>query len=178
MPMLQCSNVPASMFLEWIPQIISLLDFNNVCLIDKLLLRLSAAYPMAIFYPFHLSFTQYKQNNANDNDDGLQLRPVITEILQAIRNPQEEKFMAALLCFSIPEKMLYYHLINLYRELQSNLTQLQFKKSIQNLLHVMYNGEHCQLQGESFKYIVKYEALIRDLLTLDGEFATIVYKRK
>lgn len=161
-------NVPEWMFLGWIPQILSILTFDRDHYLDDLVLRIATTYPMAIFYAFQQSFNQYHEQNSSTFD-----RSAIVKICDSIKNPMAEKFMQAILCVCIPDKMLYLHLNNLLQMLQRPLSNIEFVKHVKNIVRMVY-GNDGGLQGSAFEKIQKYKNIIMNLQTYNGELIVTI----
>lgn len=151
------------MFLRWSPQIISSIKFDEPSYLDELLIRLATKYPTAILYPFQLAFDQDQQLSARTP------RSIILHIQSFINHPKSQLFIKALMWLCVPEKLLQYHLINLFRDIQSDdsFTSAMIQQRLQAIIAVAWpsNDVH-QLRGKAFDRIDKYRDKIE---ALDGK---------
>lgn len=164
------------MFIGWIPQIISAINFNRECYLDSLFLRIAHAYPAAVYNPFHLSLEQYKNNLTVDEQNN---RKFICDILAIIRNPLAEKFNDAMKHLCVPETKLTYHLTNLLGRLVNGPRQLKtneiWVKSIQFIVNTVYErrrycfGVDAEQFNRLFVGIDRVENRIKNLKTFDGK---------
>lgn len=129
-------SVPAWMFLSWIQQIVSRFDFKNKCFLDDLLLRVAKEYPTAIVYAFQLSYKQF-----NERKPFAAVRPVVHEILNAIRSPTIEKFIAAIGCLSLPEEVIKAYIYPLERSLNKNYSNLVYRSKLQKVYEEVFENE-------------------------------------
>lgn len=156
------------MFLGWLPQIISNMNFKQANFLDRLLLRIASTYPRAILYPFQLSYDQYKKD-ADDQKD----RSIVLEILNIIRNRKTELLIRGLLCLCVPEKMLSYHLIELSNEMQlhsTTFTNELLKKRIKHILSTVWPANDIRGQAYQQEDIEKYRNIIKNLQFMDSKF--------
>jgi hypothetical protein len=58
----ETAQIPAWMFIQWIPQLLSMIALPQASLVFPLLLRIAKEYPQAIYYPHRLSRESLDQN--------------------------------------------------------------------------------------------------------------------
>lgn len=159
----QVVHVPEWMFLKWIPQILSSLNFRGTSFLDKLVLRLAMAYPSAMIYPFQLSLAQYYRKYPHPYN-----RELINQLVDLLRNPLAEKLIQGMQCLCMPEKMLVAHLVKIDTKLrkQQSFTPQRFHDDIEHLVKVVYQNN---LQGTVFEAIQPFKASLEQLLAAEGK---------
>lgn len=125
------NHVPLWTFLGSISQIMSRFNFEKVCFLDKLVLRLATEYSAIVIYPFQLSYECFK--GKNPNAAGL-VRPLIQQILNAIQNTILQNFLDGLKCVNLPANVLHHHLYNfIHSKNHSKSEQQQLKEGFENV---------------------------------------------
>lgn len=144
-------------------------DFRGPCFLDNLLIRLTNAYPAAIYYPFQLSRDQYLQRFPSYRN-----RQVVEEILFLIKNPLAEQFMDGIQRLCTPKMMLLAHLKTLNKMLhyQNDLKLAIFAAAVQHVLIIVYGNTDATSDnvGVAFKSIRMFKKPIRDLIDAYGVF--------
>lgn len=154
------------MFLGWIPQILSRFDFLNICFIDNLLNRISISYPLAIIYPFQLSYNHYKTKHVQQHID----RDLICKIQQRINIPIVMDFIKALNCLCLPEKMIEHYI----RDICSSYGENRLER-INTALRIVYE-DNKEFQGKAFERIQKYKTILEEAkLYANGKCMNLLY---
>lgn len=131
-------HVPLWTFLGSISQIMSRFNFETVCFLDSLVLRLATEYPSIAIYPFQVSYECFKERNPNVKHE----RPLIRQITAAIANPFLQHFIDGLKVLNLPPKVLQHHLKEL---LKSDVND----ESIRQKLRASYNDVfHNPMRGK------------------------------
>lgn len=165
------------MFVSWIPQIVSALNFYHECYLDTLFLRIAYAYPAAVYNPFHLSLEQYKSNLAVDHQTN---RRFVSNVLAIIQNPLAEKFNEAMKHLCVPQLKLTYHLFDLLKCVQDDrrlkTNEKNWIKSIKLIEDTVYERRRQIISdakqfGQLFNDIDGVENRIKNLKSLDGGFS-------
>lgn len=149
--------MPSWSFLGWITQIISRFDFKKPGFLDNLLVRLSTEYPLAVIYPFRLSYREFNDRNPNVND-----REIVQQILNAIKNPMIEKFIDNICCICLPETVAIHHLKHILRNSKdSENRKKEFK--------ICYDNVFGNVRGRSSSRVEKFKEEFTELLETNGE---------
>lgn len=146
--------MPLYTFLAWIVQIVSYFDFERECFLDELLLRLATKYPSAVIYSFQLAY-----NSAIDSKSTV--RPIVQQILNAIKNPTLERFITNINCLSLPDKVMEYHLKNVYsrpKQMARNLQELQ----------ICYENVYGTVRGRSANKFQVYKSKLEEIMQFYG----------
>lgn len=167
------------MFLGWIPQIISALNFTSQCYLDALFLRIAREYPAAVHNPFHLSFQQYRQSLI-DSDAPNTNRKLIADTLAIVRNPLAEKFNEAMKQICVPETKLLYHLLKLRKKLNTDrqMTNQKWVNLVKAIVDTVYDSRHifgAVSFGQLFDSVDHVKNLVKNLTSLDGKLLTHNY---
>lgn len=161
------------MFLKWIPQILSLFDFQRQCFLDNLLCRLANAYPTAMFHPFQLSHDQHMQQFPN-----YQNRLTVERIRRSLHHPLSDQFIAGIQNVCVPSKMLSSHLLTLNKLLESrdDLPLAAFAAAVENCLEIVYGNandddqfDRNNIKGHIFDEILPFKRPVRALIGIYGE---------
>lgn len=160
-------DIPDWMFLSWISQILSVLSFERPSFVDDLVLRIGKTYPLAISYPFRLSFEHFQQNQLSSTTG---TRPFIGQLIEQLHNPTTDAFVRAMLCLCVPEKKLSHHLLELYYEL-SNITEAEvFKRRLRSTINSVWPEDTDTVNGRAFDRIEVYRSKIADLEDIDCKY--------
>lgn len=84
------------MFLRWIPQILSYVDFSQESFLESLLLRIATSYPMALYYPAKLTLESHRKRTT-DNYGVLG-----SKLMRMLDIPKLDRFVAELCQIVIP----------------------------------------------------------------------------
>lgn len=160
-------DIPDWMFLSWIPQILSVLPFESASFVDELVLRIAKTYPLAIAYPFRLSYEHFQQNLAPNSPDP---RPFVSRLIGLLQNPTTDTFVRAMQCLCVPEKKLAHHLLELFHELGTITEAEVFKRRLRYTIQCVWPVRHDSLNGRSFERIAMYRSKIENLEDVDGNF--------
>lgn len=158
--------VPEWMFLAWMPQILSNLNFSVKSHLDTIIQRIAETYPAALIYPFRISYEQYKQENK-----GIQLlaREFIVQLIDLLKNPVLDKFIQAFLNLCIPEVLLKFQINQLEKFLNSSdVNNDKFLIMISEIVNIVYQNS-TELQGVDFKRILIYKKMLLEMKDLDGK---------
>lgn len=159
--------VPEWMFLAWIPQILSNLNFSSKSHLDTIIHRIAESYPAALIYPFRISYEQYKNRYK-----GVELlsREFIVQLRELLKNPLQDKFIEAFLNLCIPEMLLQFQTNSLTKVFTSkDVTNEKFREMIGEVVKIVY-PDSAELQGENFQRILIYKEKFLEMKTLDGKF--------
>lgn len=89
--------VPEWMFLRWIPQILSFVDFSQQnSFLETLLTRIATSYPMALYYPAKMNFQRH-QAKSGDNTG-----PFASRLMELLNIPKLDRFVSELTQVVIP----------------------------------------------------------------------------
>ncbi|XP_058823542.1 DNA-dependent protein kinase catalytic subunit-like isoform X2 [Topomyia yanbarensis] len=91
------SPVPEWMFLRWIPQILSYVDFANESFLADLLLRIARSYPMALYYSTKLTYENFLKNGGSQSTGTF-----ASKILKTLELPKLDRFTRELCHVLIP----------------------------------------------------------------------------
>lgn len=86
---------------------------------------------------------------------GAGTREKVQQIVDALHNPVVERFINALSCVSIPEKVLMHHLEIIHHE-----GMVSFERELKACFDNVFNNK---MRGESVKHIEKYKTQFEDL---------------
>lgn len=107
---------------------------------DTLLLRLATNYPSIIIYAFQLSF-----NNFCEHHQSVEIRPLVQQILDTIKNPLIEKFINGMKCLSLPDKVMQHHLYRILNRSNLNVnTEQQLKECFDIVFGNSLRGKSCE----------------------------------
>lgn len=151
----QVNEVPSGIFLEWITQIIARFNFKNICFLDNLLVRLATTYPSTVTYTFQLAYNQYQRLKRN-----APIRSAVQQILDATKNSMIEKFIENVSYLSLPDKVLIYHLVNVYNKININP-----KEELRTCYENVYGNE----RGKSAEKVAMFKQELIKLMEMDGE---------
>ncbi|XP_058447904.1 DNA-dependent protein kinase catalytic subunit-like isoform X2 [Malaya genurostris] len=90
-------SVPEWMFLRWIPQILSYVDYASESFLADLLLRIASSYPMALYYSTKLSYGNFLKDNS-----GKPVGMFATKLMAALDFPKMDRFTKELCQVLIP----------------------------------------------------------------------------
>lgn len=168
-------RVPEWMFVGWIPQIMSVFSFDNECFLDALLLRMARANPLAVCYPFRLSYERRNEARtyaANaDAEDDRKDRTVVLRLLRLLHSPATEAFAQALLCLCVPEKKLSHHLRELYMELDRHDDETDrryLRARVRCLVDKMWPQR--QTRGRAYQRLERYRLQMLEMQTEESEY--------
>ncbi|EAT40123.1 AAEL008123-PA [Aedes aegypti] len=88
--------VPEWMFLRWIPQILSFVDFSQQSFLEALLTRIATSYPMALYYPAKMSLQRHQLRPDNVSS------PFANRLMQLLDIPKLDRFVSELSQVVIP----------------------------------------------------------------------------
>jgi hypothetical protein len=91
------------MYIQWIPQLVAILDTKIAKFVFPSIKRLAESYPNALYYPFHISFEHYEI--IKDKLD-LENAESIEQINGLLRSPLKEEFLLELRRLTDPEHIL------------------------------------------------------------------------
>lgn len=160
------------MFLDWLPQIVSRFRFNETCFLDNLLIRLATEYPAALVYTFQLSFAQFTEQNPFQRR-----RPVVQQILDALKNGTVETFISAVKCLNAPEKVIKAHVALLKIALNEKYPNDVYKRTIKSCYDTVFeNRMRCKLNASkrNEKAIIDIGTNLKELETLNGNLLKIL----
>lgn len=160
-------DIPDWMFLSWIPQILSVFSFQSTSFVDELVLRIGKSYPLAIAYPYRLSYEQFQQTDAFDTT---RTRPVVQQLIELLHNPTTDAFVRAMLCLCVPEKKLAHHLLELFYELSSITVADVFIRRLRFAISCVWPGNTDTINGRAFDRIEVYRTRIAELEEVDCKY--------
>ncbi|XP_065079037.1 DNA-dependent protein kinase catalytic subunit-like isoform X2 [Ochlerotatus camptorhynchus] len=92
-----CSTVPEWMFLRWIPQILSFVNFScDQSFLENLLIRIATSYPMALYYPAKLNFRRHQTRSEGN------ISPFANRLMALLEIPKLDHFVSKLTQVVIP----------------------------------------------------------------------------
>lgn len=153
--------MPLWIFLAWITQIISRFDFENVCFLDNLLLRISTAYPSSVIYTFQLAYRQYRAQRPNTP-----IRPIVQQIITAIKNPIVERFIQNVNYVSLPDKVLFYHLSKVVEKIVE-------KTDYREELETCYENVFGNGRGKSVNRVEVFKKEFTELMKMNGGYSIL-----
>lgn len=158
--------VPEWMFISWIPQILSRFSFASPCFLDALVIRLAKMYPSAMLFPFKLAHSQHQAKQLGSASTPS--RAIVHQMIDLLRNPLTEKFIASIECLNLPEKKLEGHLHHIFMEIRTNdqYTNDVFHSQIAHTLETVFENP---MRGPIVEKIESFKATIQRLLQLNGE---------
>lgn len=161
-------DIPDWMFLSWIPQVLSVLSFQSTSFVDDLVLRIGKSYPLAMAYPFRLSYEQFQQNNVTATS--ATVRPVIHQLIELLHNPTTDCFVKAMLSLCVPEKKLAHHLLEFLYEFNNFTSAEVFKRRLRFTIGCVWPEGDDTLNGRAYDRIEVYRSQIADLEEIDCEY--------
>lgn len=164
--------VPEWMFISWIPQILSNFEFASPCFLDALVIRLAKMYPSAMLFPFRLACSEYRAKHSGQSSS----RAIVTQILELLRNPAAEKFIASLECLNLPEKKLQFHLNRISLAIRTNelYTNEEYRGHLEQTIQMVFENP---LRGRIVDQLQAFIATVEKLLQLNGMSIT-TFRRK
>lgn len=113
------------------------------------------SYPSIIVYPFQLSY-----NNFRERKPKIQIRVLIRQILDIVKNPLIEQFIESMKCLSLPEKVLQHHLSNVVNTSNPNAnSQLELQECYDN---VFGNA----MRGRSVEKVLRFKDEMIELMKI------------
>jgi hypothetical protein len=91
------------MYIQWIPQLVAILDTKIAKFVFPSIKRLAESYPNALYYPFHISFEHYeiiKDKLDPENAESIE------QIKGLLHSPLKEEFLLELRRLTDPEHIL------------------------------------------------------------------------
>lgn len=165
------------MFIAWIPQIISMVNYKKECFLDQLLLRITRAYPSAIYYPFQLFLNQNKRgsNITEMYSEDIQTRSLISEVLDIVHNPLAEKFTKGLNNLCLPELKLTNRLYGLQVAIvqTTNMSQRVFVKQVKWIVAEVFSDAGTDLCGKILDRIQIFKETVENLVQFDCKYNTV-----
>lgn len=158
----KCREVPVAMFLKWIPQLLSNLNFVKANYLDDLILRIGQEFPKALYFPFQLSYEQFQFQNPTNND-----RPTIAAIKSAIYDPKLEQLVRGLSTVCLPQVMFTAHVTNLLRMLKIKQGR-DLKEFLIRTIDILFPTEGL-MRGRRFRAYNGIKKKLMDLLDYIGE---------
>lgn len=144
----------------YISQLLSNFDYENDCYLDTLIYQIAKKYPNALYFPFKMSYENYKRST----DRGMQ-KELIAMLLDLIENPLMENFTSAIKRVCLSKNMLVYHVDDLMVSLSNN--REKFADQLDHVLDIVY-GIPERFNGADFDCIAPHERTLRNLRTLEG----------
>lgn len=140
----QMHSVPEWMFISWIPQILTCFTFASPCFLDALVVRLAKMYPSAMLFPFQLAHSQYQAKQPSGRPSR-QPRAIVQQIVELLRNPVAENFIASIECLNLPERKLHSHLNRIYTNVRNNdqYTNEAYHSELAQTLQTVFNNPLC-----------------------------------
>ncbi|XP_062561141.1 DNA-dependent protein kinase catalytic subunit-like [Armigeres subalbatus] len=130
------STVPEWMFLRWIPQILSFVDFSQESFLESILTRIATNYPMALYYPAKMNFQRYHARTGS-------ISPFASRFMQLLDIPNLDHFVTELSQVVIPSmkvnkaiidlRMAHYESNEEYQKLVNDLANEAFPEDSPNL---------------------------------------------
>lgn len=159
---LQMEAVPEWMFISWVPQILSHFTFASACFLDALVIRLAKKYPSALLYPFQLAHSEYQTKHSGQTSS----RSIVLQILELLRNPVTEKFIASLECLNLPEKKLQFHLNRISVRIRTNeqYTNEEYHSQLEHTIQIVF--EH-PLRGRIVNQLQAFRPTVDKLMLLN-----------
>lgn len=156
-------QVPLWMLFGSISQIMSRFNFEEVCFLDNLVLRLATKYPSIVIYPFRMShecFNELHPKAANP-------RPLIQQILNSIDNRFLQKFVDSLKVLNSPERVLHHH----FKIFQHNATSKLEQRRLRVACESVFNSP---FRGELSARVKSYQADFDELIGMFGMFTSVI----
>lgn len=131
-------HVPLWTFLGSISQIMSRFNFETMCFLDDLVLRLATEYPSMVVYPFQVSYDCFKERHPNVQFE----RPLIRRIASAITNPCQQQFIDGLKVLNLPEVVLRDHVMEFSKQdMNSEVSQQKLKAGYDDVFNNPMRGK-------------------------------------
>lgn len=153
------NSIPLWTIIGWIPQIVSRFDFEKPHFLDDLLLKLATTYPFALVYTFQLSFEQFRKQQKP-----IFIRNVVQQILNKLKSPLVDKFINAMICLSLPEKVLENQLSKIRKNFGS-LTQEQFINELEFCQKLVFENE---IRGNLTREVRGFKSDFDNLMEMNG----------
>ncbi|XP_055605401.1 DNA-dependent protein kinase catalytic subunit-like [Uranotaenia lowii] len=145
------SLVPEWMFLRWIPQILSYVNWNEKSYLENLLLRIAKVYPLAIYYPARLALKTHQKISGI-----LELGSTLAKINNLLTFPKLDRFSSELAQIVVPcmkvDKMIF-ELMNSLSDISEPLSEEEFRKMVQDSADDVFQRNSSDLGREHQKLI-------------------------
>ncbi|XP_053697973.1 DNA-dependent protein kinase catalytic subunit-like [Sabethes cyaneus] len=96
------ASVPEWMFLPWIPQILSHVNFAEESFLGELLLRIATSYPMALYYSAKLAYSNFCKQKPDRSPSGF-----ARELMQLLNIPKLDRFTEELCQIVVPSMKVW-----------------------------------------------------------------------
>ncbi|XP_055310881.1 DNA-dependent protein kinase catalytic subunit-like [Sitodiplosis mosellana] len=154
----EVNDVPLWIFLGWTTQIVSRFNFKHECFLDNLLLRLATTYPSTVIYTFQLAYRQYYAEKPN-----APIRPVVQQMVNAVKNPMIERFIENVNYLSLPDKVMAYHLHNVIEKIYAKTVYELVREELQTC----YDNVYGEVRGKSAKKVESFKQEFIALMKMD-----------
>ncbi|XP_055377945.1 DNA-dependent protein kinase catalytic subunit-like [Condylostylus longicornis] len=149
------NKVPDWMFLNWIPQILSRLNFTNPSYIDLIVYRIARSYPNALIYQFYTWVDEQKSLIK----DFITIRSELAEISYLLKNPLVDCFIRAIKSVRYPHLQLTFWITKLLEKLPQN--QESYLNNFTELMAVFNLDD--SFHGSVHREIMPYKKEFEDL---------------
>ncbi|KAI8883147.1 hypothetical protein K501DRAFT_333495 [Backusella circina FSU 941] len=154
------------MYIQWIPQLVAVLDTLIAQFVFPSIKRLAEAYPNALYYPFHISFEHYEI--IKDKLDAKNVEN-IEQINAMLRSPLKEEFLLELRRLTDPEHILKDFIDFIQSVVSSQDTPKSFVvNAFDQISQLLLNPYNTRLGIIPKAFAIKYATELREMMGKNG----------
>ncbi|XP_063698060.1 DNA-dependent protein kinase catalytic subunit-like [Culicoides brevitarsis] len=153
----EASKVPDWLFLEWIPQILCHLDLQQRCCLDIIVEKLNRAFSSELIYPLRFKIL-------SNLEDGKQVRPFLTELLDRLMTPLVKRFINGLSLICLPLVKVKNSVQNLQKLMQSRPETQVFHDAVAKEMQILFKNTD---EGSEYRKIMSYKTHFEQFLQQD-----------
>ncbi|EDS29046.1 conserved hypothetical protein [Culex quinquefasciatus] len=157
--------VPEWMFLRWIPQLLSYVDFYQDSFLESILLRLAASYPMALYYP-----AKFAHGECTKRFPERTMGSFACRLMRLLEFPRLDRFVQELSQVVVPCMKVSNMASDLARKLSagSNLTGEQYRTTVLESMKEAF-PESVRGIGREHEKVISFKSEWKKLLNFDPE---------
>lgn len=117
-----------------------------------------------MLFPFQLAYSQY-QTKRSDRPS----RAIVQQVMELLRNPVAEKFIASIELLNLPEKKLQSHLTGILMNIRTNseYTNEEYHRELAQTIETVFENP---LRGPIVDQMQIFKATVEQLLQLDRKY--------